>query len=69
MRARFRSPHASYRHSRPADCVSAGSIAAISFNRTMVNENTRDKVLDFFVVEAPNPREMPSATPLLLNFS
>lgn len=37
----------------------AGSIVAVPFNQKMVIENHGTDMLEFFVVKAPNPRDMP----------
>jgi quercetin dioxygenase-like cupin family protein len=38
---------------------SAGSIVAIPFNQKMAIQNQGADTLEFFVVKAPNPRDMP----------
>lgn len=37
-----------------------GSIVAVPFNLKMKIENHGDETLEFFVVKAPNPRDMPA---------
>jgi quercetin dioxygenase-like cupin family protein len=37
----------------------AGSIVAVPFNLKMAIENRGTGILEFFVVKAPNPRDMP----------
>lgn len=37
----------------------AGSIVAVPFNMKMAIENRGAETLEFFVVKAPNPRDMP----------
>ncbi|MBN1520175.1 MAG: cupin domain-containing protein [Spirochaetales bacterium] len=37
----------------------AGSIVSVPFNQKMAIENHGADVLEFFVVKAPNPRDMP----------
>ncbi|HEY9053308.1 MAG TPA: cupin domain-containing protein [Rectinemataceae bacterium] len=37
----------------------AGSIVAVPFDQKMVIQNQGPEVLEFFVVKAPNPRNMP----------
>lgn len=37
----------------------AGTIVAVPYNQKMVIENHGTDTLEFFVVKAPNPREMP----------
>jgi quercetin dioxygenase-like cupin family protein len=37
----------------------AGSIVAVPFNQKMVIHNDGQETLEFFVVKAPNPRDMP----------
>jgi quercetin dioxygenase-like cupin family protein len=37
----------------------AGSIVAVPFNLKMAIENRGEETLEFFVVKAPNPRDMP----------
>lgn len=38
----------------------AGTIVAVPFNLKMVIENHGTELLEFFVVKAPNPRDMPA---------
>ena len=38
----------------------AGSIVAVPFNQKMVIQNQGAERLEFFVVKAPNPRDMPA---------
>ena len=38
----------------------AGSIIAVPFDRKMAIENRGLETLEFFVIKAPNPREMPA---------
>lgn len=38
----------------------AGSIVAVPFNKKMDIRNRGSEVLEFFVVKAPNPRDMPA---------
>ena len=42
----------------------AGSIVAVPFNKKMVIQNQGSEVLEFFVVKAPSPRDMPSVKEL-----
>ncbi|PKL75710.1 MAG: hypothetical protein CVV27_13990 [Candidatus Melainabacteria bacterium HGW-Melainabacteria-1] len=37
----------------------SGTIVAVPFNQKMVIENHGSEILEFFVVKAPNPRDMP----------
>jgi mannose-6-phosphate isomerase-like protein (cupin superfamily) len=37
----------------------AGSVIAVPFNHKMVIRNQGSEILEFFVVKAPNPRDMP----------
>lgn len=37
----------------------AGSIVAVPFNQKMIIENQGNETLEFFVIKAPNPRDMP----------
>ncbi len=37
----------------------AGSIVAVPFNQKMAIRNRGEDILEFFVVKAPNPRDMP----------
>jgi len=37
----------------------AGTIVGVPFNKKMVIQNNGDETLEFFVVKAPNPRDMP----------
>ncbi|GAB1484694.1 cupin domain-containing protein [Treponema sp.] len=37
-----------------------GSIVAVPFNKKMVIQNQGTETLEFFVVKAPNPRDMPA---------
>lgn len=37
-----------------------GAIVAVPFNKKMVIENRGTEMLEFFVVKAPNPRQMPA---------
>jgi quercetin dioxygenase-like cupin family protein len=39
----------------------AGTIVAVPFNQKMSIENRGADILEFFVVKAPNPRDMPPA--------
>lgn len=41
-----------------------GAIVAVPFNRKMVIENHGTDTLEFFVVKAPNPRDMPAVKEL-----
>ena len=38
---------------------SAGTIVAVPFNQKMVIQNRGNETLEFFVVKAPNPKNMP----------
>ena len=38
----------------------AGTIVAVPFNTKMVIQNQGEETLEFFVVKAPNPRDMPA---------
>ena len=38
----------------------AGTIVAVPFNKKMVIQNQGEETLEFFVVKAPNPRDMPA---------
>ncbi len=48
----------------PANEHPAGEILAIPFNTKMRVTNERPEALEFFVVKAPNPREMPAVKQL-----
>ena len=37
-----------------------GAIVAVPFNRKMIIRNRGEQTLEFFVVKAPNPRDMPA---------
>jgi oxalate decarboxylase/phosphoglucose isomerase-like protein (cupin superfamily) len=37
-----------------------GTIVAVPFNQKMVIQNQGTETLEFFVVKAPNPRDMPA---------
>jgi len=39
----------------------AGTIVSVPFNQKMIIENHGSTTLEFFVVKAPNPRNMPAA--------
>ncbi len=41
-----------------------GSILAIPFNLKMVIQNQGNETLEFFVIKAPNPRDMPATRKL-----
>jgi quercetin dioxygenase-like cupin family protein len=43
----------------PFNQYAAGSIVAVPFNQKMVIRNLGTETLEFFVVKAPNPRDMP----------
>lgn len=43
----------------PEERHTAGSIVAVPFNLKMAIRNRGDDTLEFFVVKAPNPRDMP----------
>ena len=38
----------------------AGTIVAVPFNKKMVIRNQGEEMLEFFVVKAPSPRDMPA---------
>lgn len=42
----------------------AGNIVAVPFNLKMIIQNQGKETLEFFVVKAPNPRDMPATKPL-----
>ena len=45
---------------RPFRDYPAGTIVAVPFDRKMAIENRGSGTLEFFVVKAPNPRQMPA---------
>lgn len=48
----------------PFNQYGPGSIVAVPFNQKMVIQNQGKETLEFFVVKAPNPRDMPPAKAL-----
>ena len=40
--------------------LETGTIVAVPFNQKMIIRNRGEETLEFFVVKAPNPRDMPA---------